>query len=313
MAWKKNAWTDSIADTRKSEGNPSKPRRRNPMLAGMAAAGIVVLGALLAWMLWGDSSPVKTPQDVPSPKTRSARKALPVSQTRTSRTDTATNAQVVATPPVATTNEFVQAPGTLQLPDGRVLRFPAPREGEYRIVHSHGKTYKCDHLGNWEDVTPKPVFDNAFEENLIGLSVEGGHFMPGMLMGLDPKGVMTMLQKQVVINSDDPEDVVEKKKAVAEAKAAILDYIAEGGTFDQFVAEMRELSVKERKVKSTAMRDIVSLLKEGRVDDAAYYRKVLDDQLGKEGFKPIKLPSHITQILSQAKEPVVEAGEKESK
>ena len=109
-----------------------------------------------------------------------------------------------------------------------------------------------------------------------------------------------MLKREVVVNPGDPDDVVEKKRAVAAAKETILEYIRQGGTFDQFVMEMRDLTVQERKVKSAAMKDIVGLLKEGRAEEAAAYRRALDEQLKKEGLAPVRLPAHIIEILGQA-------------
>ena len=111
---------------------------------------------------------------------------------------------------------------------------------------------------------------------------------------------MEMLKREVVVNPDDPDDVVEKKRAVAAAKETILEYIRQGGTFDQFVMEMRDLTVQERKVKGAAMKDIVGLLKEGRAEEAAAYRRALDEQLKKEGLAPVRLPAHIVEILGQA-------------
>ncbi len=293
MAWSKPEWNTPIGSQPKSA---PAPKKRNPRLAGALAGLIVAVGALTAWLLLAPSAgpvpvspapkavkPEKTPK--PTPRAKPAPKPV------------AARPPPEPAKPELPKPDYVKKPGQMQLPDGRILTFPVPAEGEYRIVHSHGAMYKCDHLGNWEDVTPKPIFDNAFEENLVGLSVEGGSFIPGMLMGLDPKGVEEMLNKPVTVNPDDPEDVVEKKRAVAEMKGMILEYLRQGGTFDQFVMMMREATVQERKAKGTAMRDIVTLLKEGRTEDAAFYRKALDEQLKKEGMPPLKLPSHLDAAL----------------
>lgn len=301
MAWKKNTWGEKISGPPKQTIASARNSTVKPSTLVVVTVLIAVLGTVLVWLFRaGDSAPMPQEKPVVAKKAKPAR-IKPQSSKRALEVVVASNVAVSVRRESVLTNDIARIPGQMTLPDGRVLRFPTPKEGEYRIVHSHGKTYKCDHLGNWEDVTPKPIFDNSFEENLIGLSMDGGHFMPGMLMGLDQKTVMAMLNKKVVVNPDDPEDVVEKKKAVAEAKGIILDYIKQGGTFEQFVMEMRDLSVQERKVKSIAMKDIVGLLKEGRVEDAAYYRRSLDHQLVKEGLSPVKLPSHITGILEQVK------------
>ena len=196
--------------------------------------------------------------------------------------------------------KFEKRPGAMQLPDGRVLTFRPPKEGEFRIVHSHGSTYKCDHLGNWEDITPKPIFDNTFEETLVGLATTG-NFIPGMLMGIDYDDAIKMLTKPVVINPDDPEDVVEKKEAVAAAKEAILDYMKDGASLDDFVMEMRKQVVKERFIRGMALKEIVASLKEGRAQDAADMRDAANKMLENDNLRPMNLPAHIEQAIEENK------------
>lgn len=196
--------------------------------------------------------------------------------------------------------EYVKRPGAMQLPDGRVLTFKPPKEGEFRIVHSHGSTYKCDHLGNWEDITPKPIFDNSFEETLVGLATTG-NFIPGMLMGIDYDTAIKMLTKPVIINDDDGEDVIAKKEAVAEAKEAILDYMKDGATLDEFVMEMRKQVVRERALRGMALKEIVASLKEGRVQDAADMRDAANKMLEKDSLPALKLPAHIENAIEENK------------
>ena len=197
------------------------------------------------------------------------------------------------------TNGFVKAAGKLLTPDGRVLTFPPPKGDEFRIVHSHGKTYKCDSNGNFVDITPKPIFDNAFEENLIGMAIEGGAFLPGMLTGYDSSEIMPLLIKKVEINPDDTSDVVAKKEAVAALKQDIMDYIKEGGTFDEYVMEMRAQSVRERSIKTEGIKEIVRMINDGDTEGAAMFREKFNDMIGKQGMKPVKLPKHIAEALDE--------------
>ena len=195
---------------------------------------------------------------------------------------------------------FVKKPGTMQTPDGRVLTFPVPAEGEFRMVHSHGAIYKCDHLGNWEDITPKPVFDNAFEENLIGMNLQNGSFIPGMLMGLDKAEVMKMLRKPVTINPDDSEEVIRKKTAAAEVKELALDYMeTTGASFDEFVMEMRKVSTIQRGLTASTIKDIVGFLKKGDAKSAALYRDTLNEKFKEMGLPAAKIPKHINDIIDQ--------------
>ena len=204
----------------------------------------------------------------------------------------ATNASVKAPVPPP----FKKRPGAMQLPDGRVLTFKPPKEGEFKIVHSHGAVYKCDHLGNWEDITPKPVFDNAFEESLVGLATNGS-FIPGVLMGLDYDYVIKMLTKPVVVDPGDPEDVVAKKEAVAAAKEAILDYMKDGASFDDFVMDMRRQVATERAIRGMALKEIVGLLRAGRTEEAADMRDAAERLMERETGGRLTLPAHIESSL----------------
>lgn len=303
MAWNGSggaADAPRSGESRRAAGCRAKPRqvpsaRAKGPLRGALAALVVVVGAGLAW--WLVSRPASTE---PAPEPAHGKPAATPSAPKPAKAAT-TNAQAKAEkaakpePP-----PFQKRPGAMQLPDGRVLTFRPPKEGEFRIVHSHGSTYKCDHLGNWEDITPKPIFDNTFEETLVGLATTG-NFIPGMLMGIDYDDAIKMLTKPVVINPDDPEDVVAKKEAVAAAKEAILDYMKDGASLDDFVMEMRKQVVKERFIRGMALKEIVASLKEGRAQDAADMRDAANKMLENDNLRPMNLPAHIEQAIEENK------------
>ena len=202
-----------IAPNKDSRQEKKKPKAKTPFgrfalwgIAILLAAGVA---AVLALSLLHKEP---EPQEDKATKRGKATEASPAIKKIPSAVNkpTATESKPEKPP-------FVKRPGAMQLPDGRILTFKPPKEGEFRIVHSHGSTYKCDHLGNWEDVTPKPVFDNAFEETLVGLATTG-NFIPGMLMGIDYDYAIKMLTKPVVGTPDAPNAIVVKKEAVAAAK-----------------------------------------------------------------------------------------------
>lgn len=303
MAWNGSggaADAPRSGERRRAAGGGAKPRpvpsaRAKSPLRGALAALAVVLGAGLAW--WLVSRPASTE---PAPEPAHGKPAATTSAPKPAKAST-TNAQAKAEKPAKPEPPpFQKRPGAMQLPDGRVLTFRPPKEGEFRIVHSHGSTYKCDHLGNWEDVTPKPVFDNSFEEALVGMATTG-NFIPGMLLGLDEKEAIRMLTKPVVVNEGDSEDVVAKKEAVAAAKEAILDYMKDGASLDDFVMEMRKQVVKERFIRGMALKEIVASLKEGRAKDAADMRDAANKMLENDNLRPMNLPAHIEQAIEENK------------
>lgn len=239
--------------------------------------------------------------DVPEP-VKTTKKVQPIKR------DAHTNTTAVTPPTTVKQGKqkkenpiHVKKPGTMQLPDGRVLTFPVPKPGEFRIVHSHGAIYKCDHEGNWEDVTPKPVFDNFFEENLIGMSIEKGTFIPGIMMGLNKDEVLKMLKKPVHISPEDTEDVIRKKTAAAEVKELALDYMeTTGASFDDFVMEMRKISSLQRGLTASTLKDIVGFLKKGDVRSAALYRDTLNAKLKELGLPTSGIPKHINDLIDSS-------------
>lgn len=195
---------------------------------------------------------------------------------------------------------YTKKTGQLMLPNGRILTFKPPKDGEVVYVNSAGRRYECDSEGNWKDVTPKPIFSTPFENQLVGLSVEGATFIPAFLKGYNQDDVVEILKRDVVINEDDPEDVVLKKQAVCEMKAIILDYIEQGGAFDQFVDEMYAFSKQERSLKAKGMGRLMKIYKAGDIEGARKFRKEYDEILKSNGFTQLRVPTKIAEILATA-------------
>ena len=287
------AWNGS--DGRSKSSPPTAARRTASrstwrwLLAVVVA--LVVAGGATLYFIDGGEAPSATKSSRAMAREKPAPRPPRLAPTNAVHA-ASTNASVKTPEPPP----FKKRPGAMQLPDGRVLTFKPPKEGEFKIVHSHGAVYKCDHLGNWEDVTPKPVFDNAFEESLVGLATSGS-FIPGVLMGLDYDYVIKMLTKPVVVDPGDPEDVVAKKEAVAAAKEAILDYMKDGASFDDFVMDMRRQVATERAIRGMALKEIVGLLKAGRREEAADMRDAAEQLMERKTGGRLTLPAHIESSL----------------
>ena len=272
-----------------------KSTRKLRVVPYLICALVALFGAIALYFF------LSKPESAPIAQTDTPKKRTPAKMENTS-----TNIKKVAqSPKVEQKKEkpaFVKKPGTMQTPDGRILTFPVPAPGEFRTVHSHGAVYKCDHEGNWVDITPKPVFDNAFEEHLIGMNFQNGNFIPGMLLGLDKDEVMKMLRKPVTINPDDSEEVIRKKTAAAEVKELALDYMeTTGASFDEFVMEMRKTVTIQRGLTADTLRDIVGFLKKGDAKSAALYRDTLNQKFRELGLPDAKIPKHINDIIDAHK------------
>ena len=291
---------------------PATPKTRKPngSIKGLLALLIVVGLSVAAYFLFighDEPAPVRTPKPKPVAKISVVTNAVPKvakPQTPPTEEEFAERAAKIRKSREERlfdrTNGYVKAAGKMLTDDGRVLTFPKPKPGETRTVHTHGRVYECDSEGNFVDVTPKPIFDNAFEQCLVGLAVEGGSFIPGMLLGHDKDEITSMLIRKVEIKPDDPPEVVEKKEAVAALKKDIIGYIKEGGTFDEYVTEAHKQSAHERTIQREGLREVVQMLRSGDAAGAALYRKKFNEVVGKSGMRPLKLPPHVAEALDGA-------------
>ena len=296
MGWNGSDKVVERAASSFNKKDSSKSTRKLRVLPYAICALVALFGAIALYFF------LSKPESAPVAQKETPKKRIITTDKASTNIVKKVETTVVAPTPKPEKPPFVKKPGSMQTPDGRVLTFPVPAEGEFRIVHSHGAMYKCDHLGNWEDVTPKPVFDNAFEENLIGMNLQNGNFIPGMLMGLDEAEVMKMLKKPVTINPDDSEEVIRKKTAAAEVKELALDYMeTTGASFDEFVMEMRKTATIQKGLTASTLKDIVGFLKKGDAKSAALYRDTLNQKFRELGLPDAKIPKHINDIIDAHK------------
>lgn len=260
----------------------------------VAAISYLVLGKGLASSrsLSPKTNSVAAHSSAPSTSSIEAPKASPPHSFNSS-----SNAPAPAEQPTAT-NPYVKKPGQLMLPDGKILTFKPPTEGKTRKIVTSGRIYECDSEGNWKDITPPPVFDNPIENQLIGLSLPDAIFIPGLLLGYDSNDVKQILQKPVVFTDEDSEKTLRSKQAVAEMKQVILEYMDNGGTFEQFVLEMSSFAQQERILKQQCLKKVSDLLKQGLVKEARQYVAELNSALEEQGFSSVKLPKRLERSLA---------------
>ena len=263
----------------------------------LLAAALAAIGAAVwLWPNGKDAEKAEKAEKAPARKvekkkaSKSTKEAVP-----------ATNAVKKTERPVrkAEKPEFEKRPGALQLPDGKVLTFPPPKEGEKRLVHAYGHTYECDHLGNFRDITPRRLFHTAFEANFLGLAVEGGAFIPAFLTGLDEGDVKKMLLKKYEHIGDETEEEMAKLKAYDDMRCAALEYMEQGGKFDDFVNEFAQYEKQQRQTRALGLGEVMKLVKQGKMAEAKEMAKAANLLMEQKGFKPIKLPAHVQKAFDE--------------
>ena len=291
MAWNGNkdgSWGDG--------GVPAKARGLSPKIKCAIAAAIVVGGSLAAWFaLMPASKPIEKPVEKPA----KAEKAKP--QPKPVKPIQAEAPKPVETPVGKPQDEYVKKPGQLQLPDGKILTFPPPKEGEIRKVYAYGHMYECDHEGNFRDITKRQLFKTAFEGNFLGLAVSGKPFIPAFLTGLDEEDVKRMLQKPYEPIGDETEEELAELKSYDEMRNSALEYMANGGKFDDFVDAFASYVKKERETRATCLREVMTLVKQGKIAEAKEMAEAANILTEQEGFKPIHLPPHVKAAFDELK------------
>ncbi len=188
-------------------------------------------------------------------------------------------------------------PGRITLPDGNVMTFPPPDPGKTISVSAQGRVYLADSAGNFIDATPPPIFDNAIEEQMVGISTPGGHFVPGLFLANSPSAITNMLYKDVVVNDGDSDDVKAKKEAVAETKQLMLSYLDAGYSLPEVVMAIAELAEQERSFRRKGISTIMRMIREGDVEGARAYKETLDEVAASQQLAPIILPKRVSEAL----------------
>ncbi len=185
---------------------------------------------------------------------------------------------------------FMKRPGALQLPNGKVITFKPPAPGEEKTVWVQGRKYTVDSEGNFRDDSPVKTFDNRFENTMEAMSAVGGGVLPAAALSIPKDDIAKYLASPIVINEDDPEDVVEKKIATAEMKELLKDYMRDGGTWENFVMELNHIRRSEHMLQSQAIAEIARMLRDGDEEGAQIYREKADEFMKSKGYRGLKVP-----------------------
>ena len=284
-----------------SPSGRNKVRPSRGVWGAAILAALAVGGALWWWLIArggrGEARPPKADaqQRVPParvekperPKPSSRPTAPPVTNAPAAKPAPATNAP----PP------FVKRPGALQLPDGKVLTFPPPREGEIRKVYAYGHMYECDHEGNFRDVTKRQLFKTAFEANFLGLANADKPFIPVFLKGLENADVQKILLKPYEPKGDETEEEWAQLKAYDDMRCAALQFMDEGGSFDEFVDYFAQQVKQERETNALCLREVMTLYKQGKLEEAKEMAEAANVLKRQKGLKELKLPAHVKERL----------------
>ncbi len=273
---------------RRQAGKGSQSKALIVALAGVA----IIVGGVL-WFVGGGNNGKPIKNDTPERPKKASTIAQPPARPDTPSTETPQQEKPEKPEPPP----YVKKPGQMQLPNGKILTFPPPKEGEIRKVYANGRMYECDHLGNFKDVTKRKLFKTAFELNFLAFAQEGKPYIPVFLKGLEEDEVKKILLKNYTPIGDETEEEWAELKAYDNMRCAALDYMDQGGKFDDFVDEYAKFDRKQRETRAMGLREIMTLYKEGKVEEAKQMAEAANKLMEKQGFKPVQLPPHVQEAF----------------
>jgi len=160
---------------------------------------------------------------------------------------------------------------------------------------------KCNELQGCILITrirkERKLFKTAFELNFLAFAQEGKPYIPVFLKGLEEDEVKKMLLKNYTPIGDETDEEWAELKAYDNMRCAALDYMDQGGKFDDFVDEYAKFDRKQRETRAMGLREIMTLYKEGNVEEAKQMAEAANKLMEKQGFKPVQLPPHVQEAF----------------
>lgn len=262
-----------------SEAAAKKYRRRSPgnsapsKFRGIVAAMAVVIGAGLAalFLLSGEE---KAPVKKEPKKTAVAKKP-------------ATPVKPAPKPVVA---KKVEKKEVIDPAKHRVETLSFTTNSMGMIVERYrtadGKTHKL--------IRPsKPPLFKHMTDDLISMAMctsGGGQMPPLPLSGNLDKEFLDSLKDPIVINPDDPEDIKERKRIVAETRKQIDELMRQGISFRAILAEHEKVFDENAKIRAEVRAELQKICDEGDTKGVAEYLKTINAAFQEMGIEELQLP-----------------------
>lgn len=250
-----------------------KPAVGKGLVAGLIVA---ICGALAVWYFLPQSTPSAAPA---AEKARKPKSDLPdvviATPTPVDAPAEVKKEEIVDdTPPH---KKIVEVISVVTNADGTILE---------RFKTADGKTRS-------RQSAPKPVFDNASDQ-LIAMAISGstaGGAMPPMpVMSNADEEFKKSLEKDIVINEDDSEDVKRLKEQVMATREDMRQLMAEGKTFAEVLQEHRELVNHHAAIRADSVKILQELVDNGETAEADLMLKEVNEMLSGMGVEAVEMP-----------------------
>ena len=267
------AWNRPTAEAGRTEAKRERKSGRG-FVKGLAAAVIVVGGAVAAWFVLSPSAP-ETP-------------------VRESRAPKAIKEVTPAPAPVATAEKKPKRnrrPKTQQKFTKSIGQLPNLPMVTNRPARVYGEI-------NGKSLFPRPLFKTREENHIAGLvTAEPGSRCP--LSGFHPgeeERYLAALDVPVEFEEIDTPQERETKELMIELKKELKDRVAEGEKITDIVQGLRNELNEMANMKDKIAQKFSLLQKEGTVEEIMQYYKEANEILAEYGMRPLALRSNKKEV-----------------
>lgn len=251
----------------------------NVHLKGFVAGVIVVAGAAVAaWLLWPTQ---ERGEDAASTTSTSRIKEVTPAKSATNRVVTA----------------VTQEPAKASERDTNVVWISKNR---YIMTCADGSKCTIYVPQNRLPGAPAPTFESGLNNFLVNYLVPGVD-VPPTPVDYNDAAVMKALMEKIVVSEEDDEEVRFQKESVLELREQLRDYIKEGKTVKDFLADLQHRQEMEADYMRTATDMIYESLAKDSAQEAKETYDALNKHLEEKGLPKVRLPRKIRKALEEQK------------
>ena len=288
MAWSKPEWNEPI--------KKSGPIERRQDLRGVRSSGLIcVLVAVFAILsvggvLWWRSgtSPITTDESDQARTERNASSKKTKTGKRNKSQEAGRSGNTVLSNKSLPTDRKQKAPSEISAADRakQIIDAEKQKKEAWRIADSN-RLAKSEAILAAQ--APRKFFDNEVDNTLEIVSKPGAQFLILPQVNLSQQEVLDYLKTPITISDDDDDEAVAAKKRTVAFKEQALDYIAKGGTINQFIREQAAAAADEREALDEIRREKDRLLVNEGPEAAKAYLDKINAQLRELNIPEIRM------------------------
>jgi len=257
-------------------------------IVGIVTAVVVLFGA---WFFLLRSASDTQRSDIPvvqSPISRLA-SAEPATRALTDTDESSSSITMSTDEPVGQSVEAAIQPAPVVSRRTPVLRNTGQTNNANRIIVGNTNRVEHGYSSNTELVI-----------NMI-VNTRRGMPPPPILASPPRHDIQTILDTDIILYETDSDDVYHMKSNVAYVKQILKEYIADGGTVEEFLQTYRNGLQQDYEERQIATRRMSELLKTEGLEAAELYIQEQNAKFEKSGIVPLIIPTPLRQQLEAQK------------